>query len=163
MLIEENRAYHREYINSRWPDPKIYAIGDTVFARCAVKSVASCGLVGKLQNAYTGPWGVTKVLDGALYEITHLRHANKTDKKHALDLSPYPIELIAFEPLDGADNQYGQLYKPISAAQFDDAGLKGFIPSNPFRPYDLDVPSNYLMSQDRFKWPTPVRFKRQIG
>ena len=109
MLVEETRAYHREYINSQRPDPKIYAVGDTVFARHAVKSVASRELVGKLQYAYTGPWQVTKALDGASYEITHLRHANKKDKKHASDLSPYPIELIAVEPLDGADNQYGQL------------------------------------------------------
>jgi hypothetical protein len=70
-------------------------------------------------------------LDGASYEIKHLRHSNKTDKKHASNLSPYPypVELIAFEPLDGTDNQYGQLYKPISAERFDDAGLKGFLPS----------------------------------
>jgi hypothetical protein len=52
MLIEENRAYHREYINSRRPDPKIYSIGDTVFARRAIKSIALRGMVGKLQYAY---------------------------------------------------------------------------------------------------------------
>ena len=125
-----------------------------MFARRAVKSIASRGLVGKLQYAYTGPWRVTKALDGASYEIQHLRQPNRTDKKHASDLSPYPVELIAFEPLDGADNRYGQLYKPISATRFDDAGLKGFLPSNSFRLHDEDVPSNYLMSQERFKWPT---------
>jgi NADH dehydrogenase FAD-containing subunit len=56
LLIEESRAYHREYINSLRPDPKIYAIGDMVFPRRAIKSVASRGQVAKLQFAYTGPW-----------------------------------------------------------------------------------------------------------
>jgi hypothetical protein len=32
LLVEEQRAYHREYINARWPDPCMYSIGDIVFA-----------------------------------------------------------------------------------------------------------------------------------
>jgi len=154
ILIEENRASHRELINARRPHPKIYAVGDTVFARRAVRSVASRGLVDKLQFAYTGPWRVTKVLDGASYELQHVRHPTKTDKKHASDLSPYPTELIAFEPLDGADNRYGQLYKPISAKRFDEAGLKGFLPSNPFQLQDTPATTHYLMTSPRFRWPS---------
>jgi len=88
----------------------IYAIGDTVFACRAVKSNASRGQVGKLQKAYTGPWRVTKILDSASYDFQHSRHADKKEKKHASDLSPYPAELIAFDPLDGPDNRYGQLF-----------------------------------------------------
>jgi hypothetical protein len=45
---------------------------------------------------------------------------------------PYPPELIPFQPVDGADNRYGQLYKPISANPFKEAGLKGFEPPAPF-------------------------------
>ena len=154
LLIEETRAAHREYINARRPDPKLYAIGDTVFARRAVKSNASRGQVGKLQNAYTGPWRVIKILDGASYELQHSRHADKREKKHASDLSPYPAELIAFDPLDGPDNRYGQMYKPISADRFDNAGLHGFLPSNPYKEHDEDIPSNFLMAKERFKWPS---------
>jgi len=154
LLVEETRAAHREFINARRPNPKIYAIGDTVFARRAVQSNASRGQVGKLQYAYTGPWRITKVLDGASYELQHLRHADRKEKKHATDLSPYPEELIAFEPLDGPDNRYGQLHKPISAERFDDAGLHGFLPSNPYRQNDEDIPSNYLMAKERFKLPS---------
>ncbi len=33
LLVEEQRAYHREYINARCPDPRIYSIGNIVFAR----------------------------------------------------------------------------------------------------------------------------------
>jgi hypothetical protein len=32
LLVEEQRAYHREYINARHPDPQIYSIGKIVFA-----------------------------------------------------------------------------------------------------------------------------------
>ena len=95
ILIEETCVYHREFINARRPNPKVYAVGDAVFARRAVKSVASRGLVDKLQFAYTGPWRVTQVLNGASYELQHVRHPTNKDKKHASDLSPYPIELIA--------------------------------------------------------------------
>jgi len=159
ILIEENRASHRELINARRPHPKIYAVGDTVFARRAVRSVASRGLVYKLQFAYTGPWRVTKVLDGASYELQHVRHPAKTDKKHASDLSPYPTELIAFEPLDGADNRYGQLYKPISAKRFDEAGLKGFLPSNPFQLKETTATTHYSMTSPRFRWPSLSKLK----
>ena len=33
ILVEETRAYHREFINSRRPNPRIYHIGNLVFAR----------------------------------------------------------------------------------------------------------------------------------
>ena len=55
ILVEEICAYHREFITSSRPDPRIYSIGDLVFARRAVKSIRARGLVDKLQFAYTGP------------------------------------------------------------------------------------------------------------
>ncbi len=66
-------------------------------------------------------------MTGASYELEHCDHKQK-EKKHASDLSPYPVELIPFQPVDGADTRYGQLYKPISANPFKEAGLKGFDP-----------------------------------
>jgi hypothetical protein len=52
----------------------------------------------------TGPWKVVEKLDGGLYRIEHQLHKNRFDKKHASMLSPYPLELVPFEPLDGPDN-----------------------------------------------------------
>ena len=151
LLVNEHRAYHRELINSRRPNPKIYKIGDIVFARRAVRSNASRGIVDKLQFAYTGPWRVTKSLDGASYELEHADMSGRKEKKHASDLSPYPAELVAFQPLDGPDNRYGQLYKPISKVTFREACLKGFEPSKPF------ATSSSLATTDldqRFRWPS---------
>ena len=62
------------------------------------------------------------ILDGASYELEHAKLPNKKDKKHASNLSPYPVKLIAFEPLDGPDNHFRQLYKPISAKTLNEDG-----------------------------------------
>ena len=45
ILVNKIRAYHREFINSRRPDPIIYSIGDLVFARQAVKFIRARSLV----------------------------------------------------------------------------------------------------------------------
>ncbi len=58
-------------------------------------------------------------------------------KKHASELSPYPNKLILFQPVDGVDTWYGQLYKPIAAHLFKEAGIKGLSPIQPFQ-----VPAN---------------------
>jgi len=106
LLVDKQRAYHREFINARRPDPKIYSIGDTVFARRATRSSAVRGQVDKLIYPFTRPWLITAKLNGTSYEIEHVATKHK-DNKHTSDLSPYPSELIAFQPLNGADNQYG--------------------------------------------------------
>ena len=62
------------------------------------------------------------ILDGASYALEHAKFPNKKDNKHASDLSPYPAELIAFEPMDGPDTRYGQLYKPISSTALNEDG-----------------------------------------
>ncbi len=36
LLVKEHRAYHRKFINANHPNPRVYAIGDIVFARQAV-------------------------------------------------------------------------------------------------------------------------------
>ncbi len=150
LLIEEQRAYHREFINSRRPDPKIYSIRDTIFARRATWSDAGQGQVDKLTYTFTGPWLVTAKLDGASYEIEHVSTKRK-DKKHASDLTPYPAELIAFKPLDGADNQYGQLNPKLSKHPHREAGIKWFTPPTPFL-----VPVNFVCAENllAFHWPT---------
>ena len=43
------------------------------------------------------------------------------------------MELIPFQPVDGADTRYGQLYNPISAHPFKEAGIKGFAPIQPYK------------------------------
>jgi hypothetical protein len=95
------------------------------------------GLVDKLQFTYTGPWKVVAILDGLLYEMEHTKFPNRKDKKHASNLSPYPAELIAFKPMDGPDNRYGQLHKPISATKFNEASIHGFILISPYRTQDV--------------------------
>ncbi len=131
LLINKHCAYHRKFINTNHSNPWVYAVGDIVFAHRAVWLDARRERVNKLQYTFTGPWKVTSILPGASYELEHCKNAGRKDKKHAVDLSPYPPELIPFQPMDGADTQYGQLYKPITAHPFKEAGLKGFTPHQP--------------------------------
>ena len=105
LLVQEQQAYHRELINSRQTDPCFYSVGDVVFAQRAVHSNASKGRVDKLHYAFTGPWRITAILKGVSYKLEHGSILNRKDKKHALDLSPYPLELIPFEPVDGSNTQ----------------------------------------------------------
>ena len=151
LLVREQRCWHREPVNSRRRDPQKHNIGDIVFARRATHLDSKRGIVDKLMYAFTGPRRVTASLPGASYELQHVHHPTCQDKKHASDLSLYPIELIPFQPLDGADTRYGQLYKPISLSPFKNTGLNGFKPSNPFH-----VTSHFLQAGrlNEFHWPT---------
>ncbi len=71
LLVREQHSYHCKLINARRPDPRIYSLGDIVFACCAVKSNSSREQVDKLQYIFTGPWRIIAILKGASYELEH--------------------------------------------------------------------------------------------
>jgi hypothetical protein len=86
---------------------------------------------------------------------------NFNEKKHAPDLSPYPTELIPFQSVDGADTRYGQIYKPISAHPFKEAGIKGFTPIQPFK-----VTKDVLAQTNQcavFHWPSLSELNDKIA
>jgi hypothetical protein len=160
LLVEEQRAYHREYINARRPDPHMYFVGDIVFARRAVRSSSVKERVDKLQFAFTGPWHISAVLKGVSYELEHCHDSGRKEKKHASDLSPYPPKLVPFQPVDGADTRFGQLYKPITTNPFKEAGIKGF---SPIQPYKVAA---QLALTDRclaFHWPSLSELNNKIA
>jgi hypothetical protein len=78
-------------------------------------------------HPFTGPWCVVA------YELKFANDTKQKDKKHASDLCPHPAKLISFEPLDSADNRYGQLYKPIKQSPYKEAGIKSFTPPQPLQ------------------------------
>ena len=94
-----------------------------------------------------------RALDGASYELDLVHSPGKREKKHAADLSPYPVKMIALQSLDGADNRFGQLYKPISAEPFASARLKGYYPTNPYR-LEATATLNLRTPIEPFHWPT---------
>jgi hypothetical protein len=109
LLVKEQCCMHRELINSRRPDPWLYSVGNIVFARRATHSDSKQGKVDKLMHPFTGPWQITGTLPGTSYALKHLHNTKRTDKKHASDLSPYPLKLAPFQPLNSADSHYSQL------------------------------------------------------
>jgi hypothetical protein len=160
LLFEEQHAYHWDYINARLPDPQIYSIGDIVFAWRAVWSISAWEVVNKLQFAFTGPWRMTALLKGAFYILEHCHKAGWKEKKHTSDLSLYPPKLILFQPVDGVDMRYGQLYKPISAHLFKEAGIKGFSPIHPYQ-----VAANLTVTNQclAFCWPSLSELNDEVA
>jgi hypothetical protein len=150
LLLFEHRAWHQALINSRRRDPRIYK-PDDVFACCAVQSDASKGCVGKLEFSFTGPWQIISSADGGLYNIEYCHHPTQWIKKHTADLTPYPAELIPFEPINGPNTQYSQLLKAIDPHPFKEAGISGFLPPQPFK-----VPAMFLnvCNHTDFRWWT---------
>ena len=114
-----------------------------------VQSKNNIGRVDKVEYIFTGPWRVTKKLDGASYEIKH-ENSNMIGKRHAAHLTPVPPEMQAFLPVDGSDSRYGQIYKPISGKVYKDAGIKGFVPPLPFK----SLPLLYADKENPLVFPT---------
>ncbi len=79
-------------------------------------------------HSFSGPWLIVQALPGASYELKFAHDMKQKDKMHASDLCPYPAKLIPFEPLDGTDNRYGKLYKPIRPSPYKEVGIKSFTP-----------------------------------
>jgi hypothetical protein len=151
VLVEEHQCWHRKLISSRQCDPRIYHEGNIVFARRTTCSDAKRSLVNKLQYSFTGPWRIVSSLPRGSYELEHVLHQKRRDKKHASALSPYPLKMIPFQPLDSADNCYSQLHKIIGPSPFKEAGLKGLDPPQPFA-----IPSHFAQHGNLkdFHWPT---------
>jgi hypothetical protein len=91
----------------------VWKKGDIEFTRCTAKSNATAGRFGKLMFPVIGHWEIFEDSTGDLFKIQHCFDKDRVDKKHASNLSVYPLELINFEPVDGRDNRYGQLHLPI--------------------------------------------------
>eukprot|EP00956_Cyclotella_meneghiniana_P037713 scaffold143282_cov76-Cyclotella_meneghiniana.AAC.4 len=160
VLLEEHRSWHRELINSSRPDPTLFELGDVVFARRAMKSVASKGRVGKLMYPMTGPWKVIEKLDGSSYRLEHCLKPGRFEKKHASMMSPYPLELIPFQPVDGPDHRFSTINRPIAKSPFVDAGLNGYTPLQPYKlPANLAIHHNH----DDFYWPSLSELNDDLG
>eukprot|EP01082_Thalassiosira_pseudonana_P008343 g7453.t1 g7453 contig24:661092-664348(-) len=143
------------------PDPKVYQIGDHVFVRRVVKSVAKKSIVGKAEFAYTGPWEIVKSFDGASYECKHVK-SGAIDKFHSAHLSPVPLQLIPFLPLDGPDSRFGQLHKPIKDDAYKLASIEEFLPKNPFK---ININLVRFADEDDsspFHWPSLAELNAEL-
>ena len=94
-----------------------------MFAHRTIRSSKKHGRVDKIMYPVTGPWVVTGIEPGGSYLIRHLLDLSQTDKKHASQLSGYPVQLVMFEPVDGPNNRYGQINVPIGKNPFAEAGI----------------------------------------
>ena len=88
-MIHHHQAYHNEYINHRRPNPRLFCVGDHVFANRFVKSIKKRVIVGELMESYTGPWKITGKIKGSSYALEY-RETKKIGKHHAAHLYTYP-------------------------------------------------------------------------
>jgi hypothetical protein len=90
----------------------------------------------------------------------HCDNATQKEKKYASDLLPYATKLITFQPVDRADTWYGQLHKQIAAHPFNETGIKGFSPIQPFQ-----VPENLAQNNQciAFHWPNLSELNDEIA
>jgi hypothetical protein len=102
-------------------------------------------------HPFTGPWRIVKSLPGASYELELASNHSWKDKEHASNLLPYPPELIPFQPLDGVNSRYSQIYKQFGNAPYKEAGIDGFKSPQPFA-----VPVHFACQGDfkYFHFPT---------
>jgi hypothetical protein len=83
-------------------------------------------------HLFTGPWQIVESPSGTSHTLKFTSNPKQRKKKQASNLLPYLPELIPFQPVDGHDNQYSQLYKPIQKSSYKEAGINGFEPPQPF-------------------------------
>ena len=105
LLVHEHCALHRKLVNSHCPESHIFAVGNIVFASCAVQSDSAKECVDKLTYACTGPWHVAAALNGGSYALIHCNNDNWIQKKHASNLSPYPLQLLPLQHINGSNTQ----------------------------------------------------------
>jgi hypothetical protein len=133
LQVWEHWCWHHNLVNSGQHDPRIFSVGNIVFACQVTHSNTKRGHVDKLVHPFIWPSRVVRALPGASYELKFAHDTKQKGKKHTSDLCPYPAELIPFEPLDGTDNRYGQLYKPVRPSPYKEARIEGFTPPQPLQ------------------------------
>ena len=61
-------------------------------------------------------------------------------------------------PVDGPDNRFGQIHTPIQKSRYENAGLKGFTPSQPFK---ASVANPAIPAEDDIKYSTLARLNAE--
>ena len=112
-------------------------------------------------ESYTDPCKVCGKAKGSSYILEHMDN-KKPGKRHTAHLSLYPDKLLPFLPVDGPDNQYGQIHPPIKKDPYKSAGIKGFetrqpyaassYPVIPSTSKDIKFPSLAKLNANCFEW-----------
>ena len=63
-----------------------------------------------------------------------------------------------FEPIDGSNNCYSQLYCTITKSPFEAAAIKGFTPAKVFK-----ASTNYVAVQEEFQWSTCQELDKDLN
>ena len=86
---------------------------------------------------------------------------HRITKCPAAHLSSFPLEMIPFKPVDGPDNHYGQIYTHMRENPHSDAGIEGFNPTEPFKPFNFSIMSTLPTDED-INFLTLLNFWRNV-
>jgi hypothetical protein len=133
LLIQEQRAMHREYRNSQLKNPKKFKINDIVFTNVQIQSNSKNDQVKKLTYTRRGPYKIIKAHPSGSYDLK-LTSSNSTSiiKKHGSELILCPKHLIPHPPSSSSDQIYSELNKKIINNPFSRAFIEGYTPTKPW-------------------------------
>jgi hypothetical protein len=91
LLVWDYWCWHRNLVNSRQCNPRIFSIGNIVFACQATRLNTKCHHVDKLMHPFTGPWRVVRALPGASYELKFAQDTKqRTRSTHQISVPIQP-------------------------------------------------------------------------
>ena len=123
ILIEEQRAMHRELKNAEVSNAIKFKVGDLVLARKQVQSNKAKGRVDKTEYVSTGPWIITADYGNGSYLLQHSQNPEKQEKRLASMLELCPSYFIPQKPLIGSDHAYSEIHKEIRHTRYKSAGI----------------------------------------
>ena len=128
-------------------------IGENFPSRCTVCSDKKQGIFAKVKNPYTGRWGIIGKELSSSYRSHHV-FTKCIDKSHATHISPFSIQHLPFELIDGPDNQYGQMHAMLRKDPYIEASIEGF---QPYQPYvELPTPKAFIVIPEGYTFPSLV-------
>ena len=133
LLIQEQRALHREYRNSQLNNPKKFKVGDIVFTNVQLQSKSSKGQVKKLTYTRRGPYEIVKNHPSGSYDLQLVSSSSQTTiKKHGSELILCPKSLIPHQNTESSDHIFSELNKKSIENPFSRAHIQGYQPVKPW-------------------------------
>ena len=149
ILVEEQHAWHHEFINARQPDPKVCFVDNIVFACWAIQSGSSQGRVNKFLIHSQGPNILLPAFMVHLMKSNTVPHRNKRRGTHPIfhqkTLSFFPYIRLTVLIISLAKS------KKISDDPYMQVGITRFKPPTPFW-----ASANFLSAKASidYHWPT---------
>ena len=83
-------------------------------------------------------------------------------KNHAAHLSPFPPNLLPLQPVDGPDNQFGQITQQLASDPYKEIGIRGFQPFKPFKQAETNAVLNAGVNFTDINFPSLAELNNEM-